>query len=117
MITNYDLRQLKIMAVDDNRHMNQLLAAILRGLGVKYFEAYGSAAKAYAAIGDFQPDIVFLDWDMPTVDGAAFTRMIRREPASPNHFLPIVVVSAFGDREHVTRARDAGVHEFLVKPI
>jgi DNA-binding response OmpR family regulator len=117
MISNYDLQQLRIMAVDDNRHMSQLLGAILRGLGIQYFEAYNDAAKAYRAIGEFRPDIVFLDWDMPKLDGAAFADRVRRDPGSPNHFLPIVVISAFGDREHVTRARDAGVHEFLVKPV
>jgi PleD family two-component response regulator len=117
MISNYDLQQLRIMAVDDSRHMNQLLGAILRGLGIQYFEAHSDPARAFDAIGEFKPDIVFLDWDMPKLDGAAFARLIRRDPKSPNHFLPIVVISAFGDREHVTRARDAGVNEFLVKPV
>jgi DNA-binding response OmpR family regulator len=105
------------MVVDDNRHMTQLLGTILRSFAIAHVDFQHVPTKAFAMIDDFKPDLLFLDWNMPTFNGAAFTRVLRRDPSSPSPFLPVIVVSAFGDREHVVEARDAGANEFLVKPI
>jgi CheY-like chemotaxis protein len=54
---------------------------------------------------------------MAPMDGLALTRFLRTSPASPDPFLPIIMITGFADRERVHAARDAGVTEFLVKPI
>jgi DNA-binding response OmpR family regulator len=43
--------------------------------------------------------------------------MIRTNEDSPNHFLPIIMITGHSERSRVNAARDAGVNEFLVKPV
>ena len=63
-----------------------------------------------------KPDIVFIDWS-PTYDGLRLLHRIRRDPESQNPFVPIIMLSAFTEKFRITKARDAGVNEFLAKPI
>ncbi len=57
------------------------------------------------------------DWAMPIFDGIELTRMIRQPETSTNPYVPIIMVTGHAERRRVTEARDAGVTEFLVKPI
>ncbi len=54
---------------------------------------------------------------MEPVDGVEFTRLVRVAADSPNPFLPIIMVTGFADRTRVEEARDAGITEFIVKPV
>jgi len=63
------------------------------------------------------PDIVMTDWAMPIFDGLELTQMIRQPGANANPFVPIIMVTGHTEKERVTAARDAGVTEFLAKPI
>jgi DNA-binding response OmpR family regulator len=51
------------------------------------------------------------------LDGVEFTRLVRTSPDSPNPFLPIIMMTGHSERSRVYEARDAGVTEFIVKPI
>ncbi len=64
------------------------------------------------------PDIVLVDWAMPAFDGLKLTRMIREtEGALPTLFVPIIMITGHSERNRVMLARDAGITEFLAKPI
>ena len=52
-----------------------------------------------------------------TINCVEFTRMVRTNEDSPNHFLPIIMITGHSERSRVNAARDAGVNEFLVKPV
>src|SRR5262249_18775385 len=62
-------------------------------------------------------DIVFSDMSMKPMDGLAFTRALRRDAYSPNHFVPVIMITGHTERHRVEQARDAGVTEFLAKPV
>lgn len=62
------------------------------------------------------PDIVLADWMMQPMDGISLTRRIRNDPASPNQYVPIILMTGFSEKKRVLQARDSGVTEFLVKP-
>lgn len=113
----YDLSRLRIMVIDDNRHMQTIIRSILQGFGINVIETYSDSRAAYIAIHDVAPDLLLIDWEMPLFSGVEFIRMLRRDPCSPNTFLPVIIISAYGDRAHVVEARDAGANEFLVKPV
>ena len=53
---------------------------------------------------------------MKPMDGISLTRRIRNDPASPNQFVPVILMTGFSEKRRVFQARDAGVTEFLVKP-
>ncbi len=62
------------------------------------------------------PDIIIADWMMEPTDGITMTRQIRNDSLSPNHYVPIILMTGFSEKKRVVQARDSGVTEFLVKP-
>ena len=113
----YDFRHVKILMLDDNRFMLQLFRRILSVLGIKEVEEVTDAEEAFKSLAHFKPDIVLCDWHMENVDGVAFVRRVRTDKKSPDPFIPIIMVTSFSDPDLIKKARDAGVTEFLVKPI
>ena len=63
------------------------------------------------------PDVVVLDWVMEGMSGIELMRMIRTNPQSPNPFVPVIMLTGHTLIEHVNKARDAGVNEFIAKPV
>ena len=63
------------------------------------------------------PDLILTDLSMVPTDGIEFTRQVRTSQASPNPYVPIIMVTGHTERPRVEAARDAGVTEFLAKPI
>jgi len=116
-MSGYQLNRLKIMVVDDNPHMRKVVFAILHGFGVHHVFEMESAEQAWGALGDVRPDVIFLDWMMTGMTGVELTRLIRTNPASPDPYVPIVMLTGHTSVEHVREARDAGVTEFLAKPV
>ena len=62
-------------------------------------------------------DIIFVDWVMSGMSGVELAQKIRSAPDSPNPFLPIIMLTGHTSIERVNLARDAGVNEFLAKPV
>ena len=61
-------------------------------------------------------DIIISDW-APELDGISFIERVRKDPNSPNPYVPIIVCSGNTERRQVIAARDAGMSEYLVKPV
>lgn len=112
-----DLSSLHCLIVDDNANMRKLIATILYGLGTKNIREASDGAEAIEVLSGFPADIVILDWVMSPEDGIAFTRYIRSKTESPNPFLPIIMLTGHTEMSRIEEARDAGVTEFLSKPV
>ncbi len=69
------------------------------------------------AFNKYTPDIVIIDWAMPISDGLEFARMIRQPDTNASPFTPIIMLTGHSERKRVMEARDAGVTEFMVKPV
>src|SRR5262249_54990849 len=65
----------------------------------------------------FAPDIVLTDWAMPIFDGLELAQMVRQPGTSSNAFVPIIMLTGHSEKDHVMAARDAGITEFMVKPV
>lgn len=113
----YDLRKVSILVVEDSGFMAKLLKTVLRGLAVGTVHECLDPKKVIPALQDFQPDVVFLDLEMPDIDGLEVARQIRKGEESPNPFVPIIMITGHTKKINVEQARDAGVTEFLAKPI
>lgn len=105
------------LILDDNAHMRGLLRAILLSFGMRRIDEAADCNEAINIIGSGDIDIAFVDFKLGGLDGIAFCRHVRRSPASPNTFLPLVMITAYSERSRVIDAVNAGVDEFLVKPI
>ena len=112
-----DFNKLRFLIVDDNAHMRRIVRTLLHGFGSReVFEAEDGAA-GLEAFNHYSPDIVIIDWAMPLFDGLEFARMIRQPDSNASPFTPIIMLTGHSERKRVTAARDAGVTEFMVKPI
>jgi len=117
-MNGFNLEDVDFLVIEDNSFMRSLLLTVLRALRVgNTKEAIDGADGLKLMQSGFNPDIILLDWDMPALDGIEFTRILRNASDSTNQFTPIIMVSSYSDLAHVVQARDAGVNEFLAKPV
>jgi DNA-binding response OmpR family regulator len=71
---------------------------------------------ALEAIRTCDPDIMFLDWDMPVLNGMEVMRIVRSPGVFPRPNLPIIMLTNQAQRSAVMEALCNGAHEFLLKP-
>jgi CheY-like chemotaxis protein len=106
-----------MVVVDDNKHIMHLIAEILRGLSVSQVERFTNAPDALAFLREQTVDLVITDHHMDMLSGIEFVHLLRNDKDSLDRFVPIIMVTGYGDVETVKEARDAGVNEFVVKPL
>jgi len=111
------LESLKALVVEDNTHMRSLLRALLNALGIKDICEAIHGHAAMEALRERKIDLVLTDLAMSPMDGLELTRHVRNDENSPNPFVPIIMITGHTERYRVEAARDAGVTEFLAKPI
>ena len=120
-INPLDLAQMRVVAVDDNASTRRLVHTILLGGGVGRVHTFADGYQALGVLAEINPDILFLDWQMPGLDGLALTRIIRAaaikpDPRIPNPQAPIIMLTGQRRECDVETARMAGVTEFVAKP-
>jgi len=115
--SRYVLDNINVLVLDDNRHMRTLVQSILHALGVKNIREAGDAAEAFKELMHFHADVIIVDWHMEPLDGIDFVKLVRTAKDSPNPYVPIIMLSGYTEYRRVVAARDAGVNEFLAKPI
>ena len=108
---------LKALIIEDNAHMRVLLRELLNTAGIRDVSEAGNGAAALNVLRERKCDLILSDLAMEPMDGIAFTRHIRTHESSPNPFVPIIMITGHTDKQRVEQARDAGVTEFLAKPI
>lgn len=108
---------LRVLVVEDNQHMRSLLRSLLNSIGIREVHEAANGAAALDVLREKTCDLVLSDLAMQPMDGIDFTREVRLSPRSANPFLPIIMVTGHTERHKVEAARDAGVTEFIAKPI
>lgn len=114
-LLRYDL--LKFLLIDDNHHMRVLLAEILKAIGVRDIFEASDGAQGLQVLRTHQVDIIMTDLSMQPLDGIDFVRLLRRSPDSPNPMCPVIMITGHSTMARVQEARNAGVNEFLTKPL
>ena len=113
----YRFERLSVMVIDDNPHMLDLISEVLRGLSIRRVIRLTDAAEAFKHMMSDPVDLIVLNHVMDNLNGLEFARLVRSGEGSPDTFVPIIMVTGYGDAATVRAARDAGVNEFLAKPI
>lgn len=111
------LKQLRILIVDPNAYIRGVVADALRRLQIVNIAAAASAMEAFATARTFKPDLVLVDWDAGKMSGLEFTREVRRNQSGMPRETAIILLAASIDHEQLMAARQAGINEFLLKPI
>lgn len=113
----FDGRELKVLVIEDNEHFRLLIRTVLYSLGIHQVRESGDGSEALAVLRDFAADVVILDYKMEPMDGISFALKVRRSVESPNPYVPLIMVTAYSEAGLVHEARDAGINEFLAKPL
>lgn len=101
-----------ILLADDHPVVRESLMALLEVTGdLRVVGVAGDGREAVAKAAELAPDVVVMDISMPGMDGIEATRHIRT--ARPQ--ARVVVLSMFGDAEHVHRALEAGATGYVLK--
>jgi len=105
------LKELKILFVEDEVNISKLLKDALSD----YFYSFSVASDGLEGLEKFKninPDIVITDIMMPNLDGLEMTKEIR----TMNEDIPIIVLSAFSDKDKLLKAIDIGITKYFIKP-
>ena len=114
---NYNLENLNILLVEDNKHMQILIKEILRSFRIKQVRVADDGADAIKEMRTFATDLVVCDWNMQPIDGLEFVRMVRTSSDSPNPYVPVIMLTGHTETNRVMEARASGITEFLAKPV
>ena len=99
------------MIAEDEALIRMDLAEMLAEEGYDVVGEAGDGERAVELVESVRPDLVILDVKMPKLDGIAAAERIARQ-----RIAPVVMLTAFSQRDLVERARDAGAMAYLVKP-
>lgn len=104
----------RILIVDDEVQNRRLMEIMLTSEGLD-LQFAASGVEALASIAQLPPDLVLLDVMMPGMDGYQLAARIKESADTKN--IPIIMVTALGDRDAMMQALRAGAEEFLTKPV
>ncbi len=116
-MADYDLSNLSVLIVDDYQPMRLILKNVLYALGIKRIKEVSEGIEALNLLKADNVDIVFADNLMEPMNGIELVKRIRAGEDGINAFTPVIMVSGYSDLKQILNARDAGINEFLAKPI
>jgi diguanylate cyclase (GGDEF)-like protein len=107
-------RKPRILLADDEPDLRLLMKETLerQGFDVSTVE---DGEQALQSIRQDPPDIAVLDLNMPTLDGFAVVSKLRQDPLLEN--LPVIILSASGNRDNKVKGLDLGIDDFITKSI
>lgn len=103
---------IRILIAEDNDLVSLTLEEQLKGLGYDVIGIARSGAEAVSLAGRLKPDLIMMDIRMPEMEGTEAAARIR--DASP---VPIIMLTAYADKETIKKAEAAGALAYLVKPV
>lgn len=114
----YQFKNINVLVIESNHAMFDLAKAVLTTFGVPAAQVHSaySFEEGFEAFCRLNPDLVIVDWLSEPNNGLKLTRKMRTDKRSPNPFIPVIMMTGYGQKTRVLKARDSGITEFLVKP-
>jgi len=104
-------QQLRLVIADDESLIRMNLKETLVGLGYLVVGEAGDGVSVVNLARELRPDLVIMDIKMPKLDGIQAAKVLTEDKIAP-----VLLLTAYSDRELVDRAREAGVVNYIVKP-
>lgn len=105
------MAQTRLVIADDESIIRMNLKETLVGLGYLVVGEAGDGVSVINLARELKPDLVLMDIKMPKLDGIQAAKMLTEEKIAP-----VLLLTAYSDRELVERAKEAGVVNYVVKP-
>jgi len=103
----------QVLIVEDEEAIITLLKYNLEREGFRVFTAM-DGEEALITLREKKPDVVVLDWMLPSLSGIEICRQMRRNPETKN--IPVIMLSARGEEDDRVRGLDCGADDYVVKP-
>jgi len=110
------LAELDILIVDDNAQMRTIVGSVLTAVGCRRLHYAPDGRHGIDTLRRRAIDLIYVDYEMPVMDGLQFLRAVRGLDA-PLCYTPVIMLTGHSDMPRLTMARDLGVNEFLTKPV
>jgi len=107
-------QQFKAIVVEDQKINMLLITEVLRKMNVDVIKAY-NGKEALSVLDEYEPDVIFMDVNMPVMDGFTATRLIREMPNKKSK-IPIIALTADAMAEDKEKCIAAGMNDFVAKP-
>ncbi|MBK9712070.1 MAG: response regulator [Kouleothrix sp.] len=104
-------QQLRLVIADDESIIRMNLKETLVGIGYLVVGEAGDGVSVVNLARELRPDLVIMDIKMPKLDGIQAAKVLTEDKIAP-----VLLLTAYSDRDLVDRAREAGVVNYLVKP-
>jgi CheY-like chemotaxis protein len=111
-----DLQGIKVLAIDDEADARHLLKTLLEQCGAQV-RTCASAAEVFAALEEYEPDILVSDIGMPEEDGYSLIKRVRAFEATRGRRIPAVALTAYARVEDRLQALRAGYSMHVPKPV
>ncbi|HEX4896034.1 MAG TPA: GAF domain-containing protein [Solimonas sp.] len=111
-----DLREVKVLVVDDEPHSRELLERLLTECGAEVRSACDASA-ALATLQSYKPHVLISDIGMPEIDGYELLRRVRGLPQPALQGVPAIALTAFARAEDHARSMRSGFDAHLTKPM
>ncbi|MCG8348687.1 MAG: response regulator [Chloroflexales bacterium] len=105
------MAQIRLVIADDESIIRMNLKETLVGMGYLVVGEAGDGVTVINLARELRPDLVLMDIKMPKLDGIQAAKVLTEE-----RIAPVLLLTAYSDRELVDRAREAGVVNYIVKP-
>jgi two-component system, cell cycle response regulator DivK len=104
----------KILIVEDNKDSREILGLYVTKIGYQVIKAKNSN-EAIAFAEAEEPDLIFMDMELPDVDGVKTTELLRKNPKTSH--IPVVALTAWISALWQEKASRVGITTYLVKPV
>ncbi len=116
MANESPLARIRLLLADQHPAYLHLLRTMVEGMGFRQNWTVRTVGEAMVIMRDLKMDMLIVDRQLGDGDGLDLVRWARSD-VSPNKFIPIIMASNLANRQVVNAARDAGINEFLAKPM
>jgi DNA-binding response OmpR family regulator len=116
MSVKIDFAKIKFLLIDPNPLAGELLRDIVTMLGANQILWSTKPDQAMKILGTEQVDIIITELETTPMTGFDLVKWIRTDRQSPDHMMPIIMLTARSEMQYASEARDLGCTEFLAKP-
>ena len=114
LLKDYAIKPKTVLIIEDNELNMKLVRSLLRLDNYKLIEA-GNAELGILFARNHRPDLIFMDIQLPGMDGIEATQSIKKDPKLRD--IPIVVLTSYAMQRDEEKARNAGCVGYITKPV
>jgi len=103
----------KILVVDDEQDIVTIVGKVLKKNGYEVMTA-NDGLECIEKVSEELPDLILLDNIMPNMDGPSVLSKLKASKKTAD--IPVIMVTALADQEHITGAQKGGAVEYIIKP-